>query len=121
MEYQPIDIHDKFLLFEDHWSPKIIGKLNNYYIKVAKVEGHFTWHQHDDTDEVFIVINGDLRIDFRDGSLNLTKGQMFIVEKGKEHKPYAEKECEILLLEPDTTLNTGNVKDEFTKEILEWI
>ncbi len=121
MEYQAVDLRHKLSLFSDHWAPKIIGKLNNYYLKVVKVAGHFTWHRHDETDEVFIVIKGNLRIDFRDGSVNLREGQLFIVEKGKEHKPYAENECEILLFEPDTTLNTGNIRDEFTKEKLEWI
>ena len=121
MEYKSIDINSKFKIFDDHWSPKIIGKINNYHIKVVKVKGHFTWHKHDETDELFIVNKGELRIDFRDGFVNIKEGQMFIVEKGKEHKPYAEKECEMLTFEPDTVLNTGNVKNEFTKEKLEWL
>ncbi len=121
MNYNAIDINEKFESFNDHWSPKIIGSLNNYYIKLAKIEGHFTWHKHEDTDEIFIVNRGSMRIDFRDGNVELKQGQMFIVEKGKEHKPYAEKECEIMIFEPNTTLNTGDVKDSFTKEKLEWI
>ncbi|MEQ8226029.1 MAG: cupin domain-containing protein, partial [Candidatus Eremiobacterota bacterium] len=105
----------------DCWSPKIIGKINDYFVKIAKVKGDFTWHLHDDSDEVFIVHKGILKIDFRDGSAELKAGQMFVVEKGKEHKPYAENECHIILFEKDTVVNTGNIKNEFTKESVEWI
>ena len=121
MDYKSIDINNKFKLFDDHWSPKIIAKINNYYLKVVKVKGHFTWHKHDETDEIFIVNKGVLRVDFRDGFVDINEGQVFVIEKGKEHKPYAEKECEMMVFEPDTTKNTGNVNNEFTKEIISWI
>ena len=121
MEYIAIDINQKLSLFEEHWSPKIIGNVNNYLIKVVKVQGDFTWHKHDETDEAFFVHKGTLRIDFRDGSVDIREGQLYIVKKGVEHKPYAEAECEVIIFEPDTTVNTGEVRDEYTKENLDWI
>jgi len=121
MNYESIDFEEKFNLITEYWSPKIVGKMNDYFIKIAKVKGDFTWHHHDDSDEVFIVHKGTLKIDFRDGSTELKTGQMFTVEKGKEHKPFAEQECRIILFEKDTVCNTGNVKNEFTKEKVEWI
>lgn len=121
MNYTAVDISKKFELFKDQWSPKIIGEINDYYIKLARIQGHFTWHMHEETDEVFFVHKGNMRIDFRDGAVELTEGQMFVISKGKEHKPYAENECEIMLFEPKGTLNTGNVRDEFTKENPDWI
>jgi mannose-6-phosphate isomerase-like protein (cupin superfamily) len=121
MNYASVDIKEKFKKFDECWSPKIIGEMNDYYIKLAKIKDHFTWHKHEETDEVFIVYKGNMRIDFRDGFVNLIEGQMFVIPKNVEHKPYAENVCEIMLLEPRTTLNTGNVKDKFTKENLEWI
>lgn len=119
MDYQAIDIDAKFALFNEHWSPKVIGRVNDYAIKIAKVQGHFTWHKHDDTDEVFIVNKGELRIDFRDGSVVVNEGQMYVVKKGVEHKPFAEAECEILMFEPEATSNTGDVVNEFTKKELQ--
>jgi len=121
MNYSSVDIKEKFNLFAETWSPKIIGEMNDYYIKLVKIKDHFTWHRHEETDEVFIVYKGNMRIYFRDGSVDLCEGQMYIIPKNIEHKPYAEKECEMMLFEPKTTLNTGNVNDKFTKEKLDWI
>jgi mannose-6-phosphate isomerase-like protein (cupin superfamily) len=116
-----IDINDKFKLITDHWSPKAIGRINDYVIKLAKIKGDFLWHKHDETDELFIVHRGNLRIDFRDERIHLKPGQMYIVPKGVEHKPFAGRECEIILLEPESTINTGNLKNERTIEKIEWI
>jgi mannose-6-phosphate isomerase-like protein (cupin superfamily) len=121
MDLQPIDIHSKFKLFNEHWSPKVIGKINNYLVKIAKLQGDFVWHKHEETDELFIVNNGLLRVDLRDGQVYLKKGQMLIVPKGVEHKPHADEECELIMFEPETTLNTGNIKGDMTVEKLEWI
>jgi mannose-6-phosphate isomerase-like protein (cupin superfamily) len=121
MNYQPIDFDSKFNLFSEHWSPKVIGKINNYLVKIGKLQGDFVWHLHEETDELFIVNKGILRIDLRDGEVFLTKGQMFIVPKGVEHKTHADDECEIIMFEPETTLNTGNVQGDLTVEELEWI
>ena len=119
--YKAIDINQKFSLFNEHWSPKIIGSINNYHIKLVKVQGDFTWHKHDETDEAFFVHKGTLRLDFHHGSVEIKEGQLYIVEKGVEHKPYAEVECEVIVFEPVTTINTGEVRDEYTKEHPEWI
>jgi mannose-6-phosphate isomerase-like protein (cupin superfamily) len=121
MTYSAIDINKKFGLIREQWSPKAIAKVNGYLIKAVKIQGDFTWHKHDETDEIFIVHRGAMRIDFRDGHVDLKEGQLFSIEKGKEHKPYAENECEMLLIEPEGTLNTGDVRDEFTKDVVDWI
>ena len=120
-DYHPIDIVAKFKLFNDLWSPKVIGKMNDYLVKLGKVQGDFVWHKHDETDELFIVNKGELRIDLREGAVVLKAGQMFIVPKGVEHRPHADQECEIILFEPETTINTGDVRGEMTVETLEWI
>jgi mannose-6-phosphate isomerase-like protein (cupin superfamily) len=120
-EYHPIDLNAKFSLFTDLWSPKVIGKMNDYLVKLGKVQGDFVWHQHAETDELFIVNKGELRIDFKDGSVTLLPGQMYIVPRGVEHRPHAEQECEIILFEPETTVNTGDVGGEMTIEKLDWI
>jgi mannose-6-phosphate isomerase-like protein (cupin superfamily) len=121
MSYQPIDLDGKFSLFTEHWSPKVIGKINNYLIKIGKLQGDFVWHLHEDTDELFMVNKGVLRVDFRDGEVFVGKGQMYIVPKGVEHKTHADEECELIMFEPETTLNTGNVSGDMTVETLEWI
>ena len=121
MEYRSIDFDEKFGLVKEYWSPKIVGRMNADLVKIVKVKGDFSWHKHDETDEVFIVHKGTLRIDFRDGRVDLHRGQMFVVPKGKEHKPSAEEECEMILFEPETTVNTGDKRNEFTKDRLEWI
>jgi mannose-6-phosphate isomerase-like protein (cupin superfamily) len=121
MNLQPIDIDQKFSLFTEQWSPKVIGKINNYLVKIGKLKGDFVWHKHDETDELFLVNKGVLRVDLREGSVHVKKGQIFIVPKGVEHLTHADEECELVMLEPETTLNTGDVKGGLTVEKLEWI
>jgi len=121
MKYQPIIIKDKFNLFTEHWSPKIIAQMNNYHFKIAKIKGEFDWHQHSETDETFFVISGNMRILFRDGAVELSEGGMYVVSKGIEHKPIAEEECCILMIEPSGTINTGDTVTEKTHLENEWI
>ncbi|REL27821.1 cupin domain-containing protein [Thalassotalea euphylliae] len=107
MTFDAINFNEKLAKFNDHWSPRVIAEMNDYQFKLAKVEGAFIWHQHDDTDEVFIVINGTLNIEFRDGKVTLNAGEMYVVPKGVEHKPIANNECHIMLVEPRGVINTG--------------
>ena len=108
MSYQAINFAQKFKLFEEQWQPKVIAEMNDYQFKVVKLQGDFIWHDHKDIDETFIVIDGTLRIDFRDGAVDVSAGEMFVVPKGVEHKPYAEHEVKLLLIEPRGVLNTGH-------------
>ena len=121
MEFQPINLKEKLAQFSDHWSPKIIARMNDYHFKLVKFQGDFIWHRHDDTDEVFIVLDGKMSIDFRDGKIELKNGELFVVPKGIEHKPYAEKQCEIMLVEPAGTINTGDTGGGLTAEDNVWI
>lgn len=121
MNYQPINLADKLSLFSEHWLPKNIAQMNDYHFKIAKVQGEFIWHDHPETDEVFLVLHGQLEIQFRDGSVKLNEGEMFVVPKGVEHKPVAVQECHILLVEPAGTVNTGDVVDEKTAPNNVWI
>ncbi|MBN8581886.1 MAG: cupin domain-containing protein [Anaerolineae bacterium] len=122
MNYSSINLQEKLTKFSEHWSPKIIAQLNDYHLKLAKVQGEFVWHDHPETDEVFIVVNGHLEILFRDGKVSLNEGEMFVVPKGVEHKPVAEQECHILLIEPAGLVNTGNATDsELTAPNDVWI
>ena len=114
MRYRSINFKQKLGLFDEQWLPKVIAEMNDYQFKVVKLQGDFVWHDHKETDETFIVIEGDLRIDFRDGAVHLSAGEMFVVPKGVEHKPSAEDECWIVLIEPRGTLNTGNVVGDKT-------
>ena len=108
MPYAPISFAQKFGLFTEQWQPKVVAEMNDYQFKVVRIAGDFVWHQHADTDETFIVLDGTLRIDFRDGAVTLKAGEMFVVPKGKEHKPYAETEVKMLLIEPRGVANTGD-------------
>ena len=118
----PINFAEKLSLFSDQWQPRVIAELNDYQFKIVRIEGDFIWHDHKETDEAFIVLEGTLRIDFRDGSITLGPGEMVVVPKGVEHKPVAEQEAHILLLEPKSlTRNTGNVQNELTAEEQPWI
>ena len=121
MNYQPINLQEKISKFSEHWSPKVIAQMNDYHFKLAKVRGEFVWHDHPETDEVFLVVGGQLDILFRDGKVTLSEGEMYVVPKGVEHKPVAEQECHIMLIEPVGTVNTGNVLDEKTITHIEWI
>ena len=119
--YAPIRLADKFALFSEQWQPKVVAEMNDYQFKIVRLEGDFVWHQHAATDETFIVIDGQLRIDFRDGSVALQAGDMFVVPKGTEHKPFAEKEVKLLLIEPRGVLNTGDAVGERTADNDVWI
>ena len=114
MQIDKVNLEAKFAKFSDHWSPKIAGELNDSYVKLVKLQGEFTWHHHDHEDELFLVISGTLIMQFRDRNVVVNPGEFIIVPKGVEHNPKAESECHIVLLEPKTTLNTGNVENERT-------
>mgnify|MGYP000906850152 CR=1 len=116
-----INIPEKLSLFTDHWNPRIIGELNGQHVKLGKFQGEFVWHKHDDEDELFYVLEGEFRMEFRDRSVELKKGDMLIVPKGVEHRPVAEHEVSVMLFEPASTLNTGNTQGELTRANLEWI
>ena len=121
MTHTPINLTQKLATFSDHWSPKIIAQMNDYHFKLAKLQGDFVWHRHADTDEVFLVIQGSMQIDFRDGCVELGAGEMVVVPKGVEHKPWAEKECHVLLVEPAGTVNTGDAGGERTTKNEVWV
>lgn len=121
MDYRPVNFEQKLALFDEHWTPKVVAEMNDYQFKVVKIRGDFIWHDHKNTDETFIVLDGKLRIDFRDGCVNVGKGEMYVVPKGVEHKPYAENEVKLLLIEPRGVLNTGDAGGERTAENDVWI
>ncbi|HWM28966.1 MAG TPA: cupin domain-containing protein [Woeseiaceae bacterium] len=121
MKYKAINFSEKFDLFDDHWAPRVIAEMNDYQFKIVKIKGEFIWHDHQDTDETFVVLDGCLRIDFRDGYVNLDKGEMYVVPKGVEHKPFAEHEVKLLLIEPRGVRNTGNEDSERTARNDVWI
>jgi mannose-6-phosphate isomerase-like protein (cupin superfamily) len=116
-----INLLDKIAHIDAPWQPRVVAEMNDYQFKVVKLEGDFVWHRHADTDETFIVLQGELRIDFRDGSIELHAGEMAVVPKGVEHKPYAAQEVRLLLIEPRGVLNTGDEANERTAENDIWI
>lgn len=118
---QAINFSNKFELFSEQWQPKVIAEMNDYQFKIARLEGDFIWHDHKDTDETFIVLEGELRIDFRDGAVTLRAGEMYVVPKGVEHKPYANKEVKLMLIEPRGVLNTGDLDSQRTAQNDVWI
>ena len=109
-----VNVAEKFTLFDEHWSPRIVGALNDSYVKLAKLEGEFLWHHHEAEDELFYVVKGRLLIKFRDEDVWLDEGEFIIVPRGVEHKPVAEREVHVMLLEPKSTINTGDVENERT-------
>jgi mannose-6-phosphate isomerase-like protein (cupin superfamily) len=111
---EKVNLAQKFGLFDDLWAPKIVAELNGQAVKLAKLQGEFIWHHHDVEDELFLVVKGRLLIQFRDRDVLLEEGDLIVVPAGVEHKPVAEEEAHVLLFEPQTTLNTGNVQDERT-------
>lgn len=121
MNFQSINFQEKLSKFSEHWAPKIIAQMNDTHFKVVKVLGEFVWHDHPETDEVFVVLNGKLEIQLRDGTVNLNEGEMYVVPKGVEHKPFAEEECHILLIEPAGLVNTGAVQSQLTAPNEIWI
>jgi mannose-6-phosphate isomerase-like protein (cupin superfamily) len=121
MYYTPVNFQQKFSLFSQQWSPMVIAEMNDYQFKIVRLEGDFVWHDHKDTDETFIVIEGTLRIDMHEGAVILNAGEMFVVPKGVQHKPYAEHEVKLLLIEPQGVLNTGDVGGEQLALSDQWI
>lgn len=116
-----VNLTEKLSLINEYWSPKIVGELNEQYVKLAKLQGEFVWHFHEAEDELFMVLKGQLKILLRDQEIVLNEGELLIVPRGVEHKPVAAKEAYVLMLEPKSTLNTGNVRDERTVDALDWI
>ena len=114
-----INIQDKLSLFNDHWNPRIIAELNKQHVKLAKIKGEFIWHKHDEEDEMFLVLKGNLKIEFRDRTETIHENEIIIVPKGVEHRPIAEEEVSIMLFEPATTINTGDLDNERTRKNLE--
>lgn len=118
---QKVNLSDKFDLFDEVWSPKVVGGLNGQHVKLVKLLGEFVWHHHDDEDELFLVVRGRFRMEFREREVWLEEGEMIVVPRGVEHRPVAEEEAWVMLFEPASTLNTGNVRDESTVEELDRI
>ncbi len=116
-----VNLADKFALLKEQWDPKIIAQLNDYHLKIARIQGEFIWHSHPETDEVFLVVEGELTIHLRGGDLDLNRGELCVIPKGVEHKPAAEKECQILMVELAGTVNTGDAGGARTIENTEWI
>lgn len=116
-----INFNEKFSKFNDYWSPRIIAELNDYQFKVVKIKDEFVWHSHTHTDEAFIVLDGEMWIKFTNKEIHLSKGEMFVVPKGIDHKPYAKKECKVLIIEPKGVINTGENYGELTKTNEKWI
>jgi mannose-6-phosphate isomerase-like protein (cupin superfamily) len=120
MEYQAVNFAEKYATFSEHWSPRVVAEVNDYQFKLAKVQGAFTWHSHQDTDEAFLVLGGEVVIEFRDGRVPLSAGEMFVVPRGVEHRPVADEECRILIVEPRGVVNTGDSASDLTAENDVW-
>ena len=116
-----INFQDKLAKFSEHWTPKVIAEMNDYQFKLVKIQGEFVWHNHSDTDEVFIVIEGSMKIEFEEETVELKEGEMYVVPKGVQHKPYAENECKVMLVEPKGVVNTGESDSELTADNDVWI
>ena len=121
MAHDPINFEQKLAMFAEQWTPRVIAELNDYQFKLAKVEGDFVWHDHEQSDEAFIVLDGRMTIEFRDGAVELGAGEMYVVPRGVEHKPTAAQECHILLIEPGGVVNTGDAGGELTAENDVWV
>ena len=121
MRYPVINLQEKFTKFRDIWSPKIVAQMNDIQFKLARVKGEFVWHSHTETDEVFLVLDGRLFIDFPETSLTLEKGELVVVPRGVRHKPHSENECQVLVIESCGTVNTGEITDRLTKKEIPWI
>ena len=118
---EKVNVNEKFALFNDHWSPKIIGELNGQEVKLAKLKGEFIWHDHANEDELFFIVKGILKLEFRDKTIELHPGEMLVVPRGVEHKPIAEEEVWVMLFEPASTKHTGDVQHELTVDQCEKI
>ena len=118
---QPVNLPEKLASFSDHWNPRIVGRYNDNEVRVAKVDGEFSWHSHADSDELFLVLTGDFAIEFRDGLTRIAPGEMIVVPKGVEHRPVANGECQILMLDKEGEPNTGGSPSDYTRDRLETI
>ena len=116
-----VNLEEKLALFHEHYVPKIVGELNDQYVKLVKFKGPYVWHDHENEDEMFLVVRGQLRIDFRDRSVELNTGEFLVIPRGVEHRPDADEEALVMLFEPKSTVNTGRVEHEYTKTELERI
>jgi mannose-6-phosphate isomerase-like protein (cupin superfamily) len=114
LSVEKVNIEEKLALFDERWKPKIVGELNGQHVKLVKILGEFVWHHHDEEDELFLVVKGRFRMQFRDKDVWIEEGEFIVVPRGVEHRPVAEEEAHVLLFEPASTLNTGNVRDELT-------
>jgi len=121
MEYAAINFQEKLGRFREQWVPRVIAEMNDYQFKLVKLEGEFVWHSHEETDEAFLVLDGEMRIEFRDGEVKLKAGDMFVVPRGAEHKPVAGSECSVLLIEPRGVVNTGQSGGDKTAPNDVWI
>lgn len=121
MNYKAVNLAEKLQLIPGLWSPRVIAELNDYQFKLARIEGEFVWHDHPDTDEAFLVIEGEMSIEFRDGRVELKQGDLYVVRKGVKHKPVAKRECRIMVIEPRGVVNTGNAGGELTAEPDLWV
>ncbi|WP_034238124.1 cupin domain-containing protein [Aquimarina atlantica] len=121
MNIEKVNINDKLSLFSDHWNPRIIGELNGQHVKLVKFKGEFVWHKHDNEDEMFYVLNGEFKMEFRDRTVHLKANEFLIIPKGTEHRPVADQEVSVMLFEPNTTINTGNAPGNLTQDKLETI
>lgn len=121
MDHVPVNLSAKLSALSEQWSPRVIARMNDYYFKLVKLEGDFVWHHHDDTDETFIVLEGEMWIEFDDGRVDMKTGELFVVPRGIHHRPHAETECHVLLVEPAGVVNTGTAGGEMTAETDRWI
>tara|TARA_Y100000996_G_C22269529_1_gene539410 strand:- start:123 stop:500 length:378 start_codon:yes stop_codon:yes gene_type:complete len=121
VKIKKINLNQKFKKVYEYWQPKVIAEMNEYQFKLAKVKDEFIWHKHEETDETFFIIKGQLTIELKNEKLFLNKGEMVVIPKGVEHRPFADEECEIMLIEPKETVNTGNISNEMTAKNNQWI
>ena len=121
MQQSSINLSQKLSLFAELWSPKVVAELNDYQVKLAKLQGEFVWHQHDDTDELFVCLKGSLNLELRDSTVVLNEGELFVVPRGVEHRPVADQECHVLVIEPRGVVNTGEADSDLTAPNDQWI
>lgn len=121
MTFSAVNFAEKLTKFSELWSPRVVAEMNDYQFKLVKVRGDFVWHDHQDSDEVFVVLKGSMQIDFRDGSVQISEGELYVVPKGVEHKPYAEQECHMLLIEPRGVVNTGESGGDLQAQNEVWV
>ncbi|MCW4150025.1 MULTISPECIES: cupin domain-containing protein [Halomonadaceae] len=121
MQSDVVNLAEKFRKFSEYWSPRVVAEMNDYQLKLAKFQGDFVWHDHRDTDEVFLVVKGAMGIELRGGTVHLSEGEMYVVPKGVEHRPFAESECHVLLIEPRGVVNTGDSGGELQAENDVWV